>query len=49
MGNRLYVQSDNGKISAYEVVQNRPTQSTLDISEESDVSGSDVNPAADDS
>ncbi len=49
MGNRLYVQSDNGKISAYEVVQNRPTQSAPDISEESDDSGSDVNSVADDS
>ena len=49
MGNRLYVQSDNGTIGAYEVVQNRSTQSTPDTSKELDDSSSDINPAADDS
>jgi outer membrane protein assembly factor BamB len=47
MANRLYVQSDNGTIGAYEVVQNRPKRSAPDISEESDDSESD--PVADDS
>lgn len=38
VGNRLYVQSDDGSISAYEVIQDRPKRNAPDISDAADES-----------
>jgi hypothetical protein len=38
IGNRLYVQSDDGSMSAYEVVQDRPKRNAPDISDSADES-----------
>lgn len=37
-GNRLYVQSDDGTVAAYEVVQDRPKRNAPDVAEEADES-----------
>lgn len=38
IGNRLYVQSDDGSVSAYQVVQDRPQRSAPDVADEADES-----------
>lgn len=38
VGNRLFVQSDNGSVAAYEVVQDRPKRSAPDVSSDADES-----------
>lgn len=38
VGNRLYVQSDDGTVAAYEVVQDRPKRNAPDVAEEADES-----------
>jgi outer membrane protein assembly factor BamB len=38
IGNRLYVQGDDGSISAYEVIQDRPKRNAPDISDSADES-----------
>jgi len=38
VGNRLYVQSDDGSVAAYEVVQNRPKRNAPDVADKADES-----------